>query len=261
MNPVRPKKSLGQHFLTDQNIAHDIVAQLSDGLETVIEVGAGTGVLTQYMVNDLKDKFYVIEIDTESVEYLEQHFPMLGDHLIHDDFLRCDLSRFGQQNMAIIGNFPYNISSQIFFQVLKYKEQVVEVVGMVQKEMAERMAAKEGSKTYGILSVLMQAWYDIDYLFTVHENVFNPPPKVKSAVIKMRRNAVTDLGCDEKRFVTIVKQAFNQRRKTLRNSLRPMLSPDIIENEVFNKRPEQLSIKEFVDLTNLISSCASHDAP
>ena len=254
MQEVRPKKALGQHFLTDQNIAQRIVEQLSPDVESVIEVGAGTGVLTQYMVHDILDKFHVIEIDKESIAYLQNHFPMLGERLIEGDFLRADLSQFGQQNMAIIGNFPYNISSQIFFQVLKYKEQVVEVVGMVQKEMAERMAAKEGSKTYGILSVLMQAWYDIDYLFTVHENVFNPPPKVKSAVIKMRRNAVTDLGCDEKLFVSIVKQAFNQRRKTMRNSLRPMLRPNIIENEVFNKRPEQLSVKEFIDLTNLIGA-------
>ena len=252
MNEVRPKKALGQHFLTDQNIAQRIVEQLSPDVESVIEVGAGTGVLTQFLVRDVLDKFHVIEIDKESIAYLQQHFPMLGDRLIEGDFLRADLNQYGQQNMAIIGNFPYNISSQIFFQVLKYKEQVVEVVGMVQKEMAERMAAKEGSKTYGILSVLMQAWYDIDYLFTVHENVFNPPPKVKSAVIKMRRNAVTDLGCDEKLFVSIVKQAFNQRRKTMRNSLRPMLSPEIIENEVFNKRPEQLSVQEFIELTNLI---------
>ena len=252
MNEVRPKKALGQHFLTDQNIAQRIVEQLSPDVESVIEVGAGTGVLTQFLVRDVLDKFHVIEIDKESIAYLQQHFPMLGDRLIEGDFLRADLNQYGQQNMAIIGNFPYNISSQIFFQVLKYKEQVVEVVGMVQKEMAERMAAKEGSKTYGILSVLMQAWYDIDYLFTVHENVFNPPPKVKSAVIKMRRNAVTDLGCDEKLFVNIVKQAFNQRRKTMRNSLRPMLSPEIIENEVFNKRPEQLSVQEFIELTNLI---------
>ena len=243
MYDVRPKKSLGQHFLIDQNIAQRIVEQLSPDVESVIEVGAGTGVLTQYLVQDVLDKFHVIEIDKESIAYLEKHFPMLGER---------DLSQFGKQNMAVIGNFPYNISSQIFFQVLKYKEQVVEVVGMVQKEMAERMAAKEGSKTYGILSVLMQAWYDIEYLFTVHENVFNPPPKVKSAVIKMRRNAVTDLGCDEKLFVSIVKQAFNQRRKTMRNSLRPMLRPEIIENEVFNKRPEQLSVQEFIDLTNLI---------
>ena len=257
---VRPKKALGQHFLTDQNIAKKIVEQLSPDVETVIEVGAGTGVLTQYMVDDILEKFYVIEIDRESIEYLHQHFTSLGDHLIQGDFLKADLSKYGKQNMAIIGNFPYNISSLIFFQVLKYKEQVVEVVGMVQKEMAERMAAKEGSKTYGILSVLMQAWYDIDYLFTVHENVFNPPPKVKSAVIKMRRNAVTDLGCDEKLFVTIVKQSFNQRRKTLRNSLRTLLNPTIIENEVFNQRPEQLSVQQFIDLTNLISSSASHDA-
>lgn len=254
MNSVRPKKALGQHFLTDQNIAYKIVEQLSPNLESVIEVGAGTGVLTQYMVNEIMDKFYVIEIDTESIDYLKQHFPMLGDHLVHGDFLRADLAQYGQQNMGIIGNFPYNISSQIFFQVLKHKDLVIEVVGMVQKEMAERMAAKEGSKTYGILSVLMQAWYDIDYLFTVHENVFNPPPKVKSAVIKMRRNATTDLGCDEKLFVTIVKQSFNQRRKTLRNSLRSLLSPEIIENDVFNKRPEQLSVKEFIALTNLIAS-------
>ena len=260
MNEVRPKKALGQHFLTDQNIARKIVDQLSPDLETVIEVGAGTGVLTQFMVNDILEKFYVIEIDKESIEYLKNHFPMLGDRLIDGDFLKADLSKYGQRNMAIIGNFPYNISSQIFFQVLKYKEQVIEVVGMVQKEMAERMAAKEGSKTYGILSVLMQAWYDIDYLFTVNENVFNPPPKVKSAVIKMRRNAVIDLGCDEKLFVTIVKQAFNQRRKTMRNSLRSLLGSDIIENKVFDKRPEQLSVKEFIDLTNLISSSASHVA-
>ena len=171
MNEVRPKKSLGQHFLTDQNIAQRIVEQLSPDVESVIEVGAGTGVLTQYLVQSVLDKFHVIEIDKESIAYLQKHFPMLGERLIEGDFLRTDLSQFGKQNMAIIGNFPYNISSQIFFQVLKYKEQVVEVVGMVQKEMAERMAAKEGSKTYGILSVLMQAWYDIDYLFTVHENV------------------------------------------------------------------------------------------
>ncbi|MBO7616766.1 MAG: 16S rRNA (adenine(1518)-N(6)/adenine(1519)-N(6))-dimethyltransferase RsmA [Bacteroidales bacterium] len=257
-NEVKPKKSLGQHFLTDQNIAQRIVEQLSPDVESVIEVGAGTGVLTQYLVQNVIEKFHVIEIDKESIAYLEKHFPMLGERLIEGDFLRTDLRQFGHQNMAIIGNFPYNISSQIFFQVLKYKEQVVEVVGMVQKEMAERMAAKEGSKTYGILSVLMQAWYDIDYLFTVHENVFNPPPKVKSAVIKMRRNAVTDLGCDEKLFVSIVKQAFNQRRKTMRNSLRPMLCPEIIGNEVFDKRPEQLSVQEFIDLTNLIGGNPIH---
>ena len=254
MYNVRPKKALGQHFLIDQNIAQRIVEQLSPDVESIIEVGEGTGILTQYLVQNVLDRFYVIEIDKESIAYLERHFPMLGSQLIQGDFLRADLSQYGKQNMAIIGNFPYNISSQIFFHVLRYKDLVVEVVGMVQKEMAERMAAKEGSKTYGILSVLIQAWYDIDYLFTVHENVFNPPPKVKSAVIKMRRNTVTNLGCDENLFVRVVKQAFNQRRKTLRNSLRSMLRPEIIEDEIFNKRPEQLSVQEFIALTNLIGA-------
>ncbi len=263
MNDVRPKKALGQHFLTDQSIAKRIVDQLSPDVTSVIEVGAGTGVLTQFLVQDRLPQLHVIEIDKESIAYLKTHFPMLGDRLVQGDFLREDLSRYGAQNMAIIGNFPYNISSQIFFQVLKHKERVIEVVGMVQKEMAERMAAKEGSKTYGILSVLMQAWYDIDYLFTVHENVFNPPPKVKSAVIKMRRNAVTDLGCDEKLFVSVVKQAFNQRRKTMRNSLRSMIAPEILQDEVFNKRPEQLSVQEFIALTNLIGKhlSSTHGAP
>ena len=263
MNDVRPKKALGQHFLTDQSIAKRIVDQLSPDVTSVIEVGAGTGVLTQFLVQDRLPQLHVIEIDKESIAYLKTHFPMLGERLVQGDFLREDLSRYGAQNMAIIGNFPYNISSQIFFQVLKHKERVIEVVGMVQKEMAERMAAKEGSKTYGVLSVLMQAWYDIDYLFTVHENVFNPPPKVKSAVIKMRRNAVTDLGCDEKLFVSVVKQAFNQRRKTMRNSLRSMIAPEILQDEVFNKRPEQLSVQEFIALTNLIGKhlSSTHGEP
>ncbi len=256
---VRPKKNLGQHFLTDQNIAKRIVDQLSPDVQSVIEVGAGMGVLTQYLVQERLDQFYVIEIDKESIAYLEQHFPMLGERLVQGDFLRSDLHQYGERDMAIIGNFPYNISSQIFFHVLDHKDLVVEVVGMVQKEMAERMAAKEGSKTYGILSVLLQAWYDIDYLFTVHENVFNPPPKVKSAVIKMRRNTVRSLGCDEKLFVRVVKQAFNQRRKTMRNSLRSMLGPDIIGNEIFDKRPEQLSVQDFIRLTNLIESAAAKD--
>lgn len=256
---VRPKKNLGQHFLTDQNIAKRIVDQLSPDVQSIIEVGAGMGVLTQYLVQERLDQFYVIEIDKESIAYLEQHFPMLGERLVQGDFLRSDLHQYGERDMAIIGNFPYNISSQIFFHVLDHKDLVVEVVGMVQKEMAERMAAKEGSKTYGILSVLLQAWYDIDYLFTVHENVFNPPPKVKSAVIKMRRNAVNSLGCDEKLFVRVVKQAFNQRRKTMRNSLRSMLGPDIIGNEIFDKRPEQLSVQDFIRLTNLIESAAAKD--
>ena len=254
---VRAKKALGQHFLTDQKVARAIVDALSGGLPA-LEVGPGMGVLTQYLLEREDVDLKMVEIDTESVEYLLTHFPGVQGRLLEADFLSLKLEKLVPEKFNIIGNFPYNISSQIFFKVLDYKDSIPEVVGMVQKEVAERIAEGPGSKTYGILSVLMQAWYDIDYLFTVHENVFNPPPKVKSAVIKMRRNAVTDLGCDEKLFVTIVKQAFNQRRKTLRNSLRPMLSPEIIENEVFNKRPEQLSVKEFIALTNLIAS-ATHE--
>lgn len=242
---VRPKKALGQHFLIDLNIARNIVNALGTDHDVVIEVGAGMGVLTQYLIEDQLDKLQVVEIDTESVEFLKNKFPMLEGHLIHGDFLKYDING---ENAAVIGNFPYNISSQIFFQILKYRNNVSECVGMIQKEVAERIAAGPGSKTYGILSVLLQAWYDIEYLFTVHENVFNPPPKVKSAVIRLKRNNIKELGCDEKMFVTVVKQAFNQRRKTLRNSLRSMIPAEIIDNEIFNKRPEQLSVAEFVDL-------------
>ena len=251
-NLVRPKKALGQHFLTDLNIARNIVDAISDDVNVIVEVGAGMGVLTQYIIEDNLEKLRVVEIDTESIEYLKNAFPQLGEHLIHGDFLRTDLSQFASEKIGVIGNFPYNISSQIFFQVLKYRNQVDEVVGMIQKEVAERLAAGPGSKTYGILSVLLRAWYDIEYLFTVHENVFNPPPKVKSAVIRMRRNNVTQLDCDEKLFVTVVKQAFNQRRKTMRNSLRSLIPQEIIQDEVFNKRPEQLSVAEFVELTKML---------
>ena len=243
---VRPKKALGQHFLVDLNIARNIVNALGTDHDVVIEVGAGMGVLTQYLIENQLDKLQVVEIDTESVEFLKNKFPMLEGHLVHGDFLKYDI---GGVNAAVIGNFPYNISSQIFFQILKYRNNVSECVGMIQKEVAERIAAGPGSKTYGILSVLLQAWYDIEYLFTVHENVFNPPPKVKSAVIRLKRNNVKELGCDEKMFVTVVKQAFNQRRKTLRNSLRSLIPAEIIDNEIFNKRPEQLSVAEFVELT------------
>lgn len=243
---VRPKKALGQHFLVDLNIARKIVDSLSHEHDTVIEVGAGMGVLTQYLIEDQLDKLQVVEIDSESVEYLQRKFPQLEGHLVHGDFLKYEMP---EGDVGVIGNFPYNISSQIFFQVLKYRNRVSECVGMIQKEVAERIAAAPGSKTYGILSVLLQAWYDIEYLFTVHENVFNPPPKVKSAVIRLKRNNVKELGCDEKLFFTVVKQAFNQRRKTLRNSLRSMIPAEIIGNEIFNKRPEQLSVQEFVELT------------
>ena len=274
---VRPKKALGQHFLVDLNIARKIVDALSTDHDVVIEVGAGMGVLTQYLIENQLDKLQVVEIDKESVEFLKKKFPELEGHLVLGDFLKYDISqlsfrpkpigeaekspasegdfstplRSARNDIAVIGNFPYNISSQIFFQILKYRNNVSECVGMIQKEVAERLAAGPGSKTYGILSVLLQAWYDIEYLFTVHENVFNPPPKVKSAVIRLKRNNVKELDCDEKLFVTVVKQAFNQRRKTLRNSLRSMIPAEIIDNEIFNKRPEQLSVQEFVELTRL----------
>ena len=248
---VRPKKALGQHFLVDLNIARNIVGALSTDHDVVIEVGAGMGVLTQYLIENQLDKLQVVEIDSESVEFLKKKFPELEGHLVHGDFLKYDISQLSfRPDVAVIGNFPYNISSQIFFHILKYRNNVSECVGMIQKEVAERIAAKPGSKTYGILSVLLQAWYDIEYLFTVNENVFNPPPKVKSAVIRLKRNNVKELGCDEKLFVTVVKQAFNQRRKTLRNSLRSLIPAEIIENEIFNKRPEQLSVQEFVELTH-----------
>ena len=246
---VRPKKALGQHFLVDLNIARNIVNALGTDHDVVIEVGAGMGVLTQYLIENQLDKLQVVEIDKESVEFLKKKFPELEGHLVLGDFLKYDMTG---GDVAVIGNFPYNISSQIFFQILKYRNNVSECVGMIQKEVAERIAAGPGSKTYGILSVLLQAWYDIEYLFTVHENVFNPPPKVKSAVIRLKRNNVKELGCDEKLFVTVVKQAFNQRRKTLRNSLRSMIPAEIIDNEIFNKRPEQLSVAEFVELTKIL---------
>ena len=246
---VRPKKALGQHFLVDLNIARNIVNALGTDHDVVIEVGAGMGVLTQYLIENQLDKLQVVEIDKESVEFLKKKFPELEGHLVLGDFLKYDMTG---NDVAVIGNFPYNISSQIFFQILKYRNNVSECVGMIQKEVAERIAAGPGSKTYGILSVLLQAWYDIEYLFTVHENVFNPPPKVKSAVIRLKRNNVKELGCDEKLFVTVVKQAFNQRRKTLRNSLRSLIPVEIIENEIFNKRPEQLSVEEFVELTKIL---------
>ena len=273
---VRPKKALGQHFLVDLNIARKIVESLSDDHDTVIEVGAGMGVLTQYLIENQLEKLQVVEIDKESVEFLMKKFPQLEGHLTLGDFLKQDLSSFRPEpiggaekspaierdsstalgmtgnDVGVIGNFPYNISSQIFFQILKYRDNVSECVGMIQKEVAERIAAGPGSKTYGILSVLLQAWYDIEYLFTVHENVFNPPPKVKSAVIRLKRNNVKKLDCDENLFVTVVKQAFNQRRKTLRNSLRSMIPAEIIDNEIFNKRPEQLSVAEFVELVKLL---------
>ncbi|MDE6823285.1 MAG: 16S rRNA (adenine(1518)-N(6)/adenine(1519)-N(6))-dimethyltransferase RsmA [Duncaniella sp.] len=255
---VRPKKALGQHFLTDESIASRIADTLASykGLP-VMEVGPGMGVLTKYLIaagHDVK----VAEIDGESIEYLRYNYPELSGRILDADFLRLDLAQLypDGQKFCVIGNYPYNISSQIFFHVLDYRDQVVCCSGMLQREVAERFAASPGTKARGILSVLLQAWYDVEYLFTVDENVFNPPPKVKSGVIRMVRNSVTDLGCDEKLFKTVVKTTFGQRRKTIRNSIRGMFPAGVPlpESPLLSLRPEQLSVEQFVELTNLVGS-------
>lgn len=257
MQQVKAKKNLGQHFLTDLSVAQRIADTLLDYRETpVLEIGPGMGVLTQYLIADGHD-LKVVELDTESVEYLNEHYPELDGRIISADFLKLNLTEiFGDREFCVIGNYPYNISSQILFKILDYKDQVPCCSGMFQREVAQRVAALPGSKTYGILSVLLQAWYDIEYLFTVPEHVFNPPPKVKSGVIKLTRNSVTDLGCDEKLFKTVVKTSFGQRRKTLRNSLRSMVQNDaeILQNPIFAMRPEQLSVAQFIELTNIIDT-------
>lgn len=269
---VKPKKSLGQHFLKDYQIAARIVDALelphfeqnsfSEKID-VLEVGPGTGVLTQFLIKDSRVNLTLAEIDTESIDYLNIHYPQLGDSLIEGDFLQMDLDSMFKGNFMVIGNFPYNISSQIFFKVLEHKEKVPQVVGMLQKEVAERLASPPGNKHYGILSVLLQAWYNIEYLFTVDENSFIPPPKVKSAVIRVKRNSRTELGCDPVLFKKIIKGTFNQRRKTIRNSIKPMISTlytsniaagslIVPESPLLAKRPEQLSVEEFVELTLLV---------
>ena len=253
---VKPKKSLGQHFLTDENIARAIADTLDNYPNTpILEVGPGMGVLTQYLIAKKHD-LTVVELDHESVEYLQEHFPELEGRIVEKDFLKLDLSELFPGDFCVIGNYPYNISSQIFFKRLDYKDRIPCCSGMIQKEVAERMAASPGGKTYGILSVLMQAWYEIEYLFTVPEHVFNPPPKVKSAVIRMTRNRVRQLGCDERLFKQIVKTAFNQRRKTLRNSLRSLVGKEceILSEQIFDERPERLSVQQFIDLTNRLEN-------
>jgi 16S rRNA (adenine1518-N6/adenine1519-N6)-dimethyltransferase len=255
VSKVSPKKHLGQHFLVDQNIAIKIVDQLTmpDGVKDVLEIGPGMGVLTQYLLQHKEYKTTVIDIDRESIAYLKEHFPQLEDRIISADFLKTDLSELFPDKFAIIGNFPYNISSQIFFKVLKHRDVIPEVVCMIQKEVAERIAAPPGSKTYGILSVLLQAFYSIDYNFTVHEHVFNPPPKVKSGVISLIRNEVKELACDEKLFFEVVKLSFGTRRKTLRNCLKSYNLPAEVQAQpVFDKRAEQLSVQDFVALTQLV---------
>ena len=264
MTEVRAKKALGQHFLTDLSIAQRIADALITGgnITETLEIGPGMGVLTQYLFQRNDIDLRMVEIDTESVDYLLTHFPQANGRLIEGDFLKLKLGNFFKDKFCIIGNFPYNISSQIFFKVLEHKEQVPQVVCMIQKEVAERIAEKPGTKTYGILSVLLQAWYDIEYLFTVGEGAFNPPPKVKSAVIRLTRNTRTSLGCDESLFKTVVKTAFNQRRKTMRNSLKPLINAkaeregwntdqtaDFTSDPVFDLRPERLSVEDFITLT------------
>lgn len=254
MTEVKAKKFLGQHFLTDERIAERIVESLSTETNHVLEIGPGMGVLTKYMIKKDELDFHVVEIDRESVAYLHDHYPTLD--VIEGDFLQYDLTSLFHDTFSIIGNFPYNISSQILFKVFDNRDRVSEVVGMFQKEVAERVAAGPGSKTYGILSVLLSAFYNIEYLFTVNENVFNPPPKVKSAVIRLRRNDVKSLECDEKLFVQVVKAGFNQRRKTLRNALRQLNLPlDRINEETLAKRAEQLSVAQFIEITKTIESC------
>lgn len=249
---VRAKKALGQHFLTNDAIAQRIADALgSDGALNVLEVGCGTGALTKHLLQRSDIRLKGIEIDDESIEYLRENYPALMPNLYAADFLKTDLRKiFPEGDFAVIGNFPYNISSQIFFKILDYRESVPQVVGMLQKEVAERLASGPGNKSYGILSVLLQAWYDIDYLFTVGEREFSPPPKVKSAVIRLKRNTRTELGCDEAKFKQVVKTAFNQRRKTLRNSLKP-IGVEVPE-EYAGRRPEQLDVEQFIDLTKKI---------
>ncbi|MDR2763969.1 MAG: 16S rRNA (adenine(1518)-N(6)/adenine(1519)-N(6))-dimethyltransferase RsmA [Tannerella sp.] len=251
---ILPKKTLGQHFLKDADVARRIAATLSGyrGLP-VLEVGAGTGVLTRFLLNEGHD-LTVVEIDRESVDYLHKHFPPLSGRILAEDFLRLDLAAlYPGKTCCLIGNYPYHISSQIFFKALDCREQVICCAGMVQKEVAERLAAGPGSRTYGIISALIQPWYEVEYLFTVGAEVFDPPPKVQSAVIRMTRNSRKALDCDEQLYRQVVKTSFNQRRKTLRNSLKPLLGKDFPEYAlpVFDLRPEQLSVEQFMELTRL----------
>ena len=256
MQQVHAKKFLGQHFLTDLDVARRIADTQTSG--RVLEIGPGMGVLTQFLLKNKDIDLTAIELDRESVAYLKEWYPELK--LIEGDFLKLDLNKlYPDGEFGVIGNYPYNISSQIFFKVLEYKDRIPVCSGMIQKEVAERLASKPGKKAYGILSVLLQAWYDIEYLFTVDGNVFNPPPKVKSAVVRLCRNSRKELGCDEQLFKTVVKTAFNQRRKQLRNSLKTLVensgAPHLLENPIFTKRPEQLSVEEFINLTKMLEPC------
>lgn len=259
MAEVRAKKALGQHFLTDLNIAQKICNSLTERTESepeaVLEVGCGMGVLTQYLLRRTDITTYGAEIDTESVEYLHAHYPDFAPRLIEGDFLKMDLRERFPEGVRVIGNFPYNISSQIFFKIIENRDLVPQCVGMIQKEVAVRIAEPPGSREYGILSVLLQAWYDIEYLFTVSEKVFNPPPKVKSAVIRLKRNNRKMLDCDENLFIKVVKASFGQRRKMLRNSLKAVFGNfGGEEHPFFTQRAEQLSVTQFTELTNWVAA-------
>ncbi|NVK49480.1 MAG: 16S rRNA (adenine(1518)-N(6)/adenine(1519)-N(6))-dimethyltransferase RsmA [Cyclobacteriaceae bacterium] len=260
MEKVRPKKHLGQHFLTDLSIAQRIARSVTGHLDAkkVLEIGPGMGVLTAYLLENPQE-LYVIEIDTESIAYLKKNFPQLGGHILEGDFLKMDLSNWSSEPFAIAGNFPYNISSQIFFKVLEYRDQVTEVVCMLQKEVAQRIASPKGNKDYGILSVLLQAFYDIEYLFSVSPGVFNPPPKVQSGVIRLLRNQTKKLDCDESLFIKVVKGGFGNRRKTLRNSLKSFQLPESLKSHsLLDKRAEQLDVADFVFLTQQIQASRGH---
>ena len=255
MQKVKAKKHLGQHFLTDLDIAKKIVDSLvkTEEYKKVVEVGPGMGVLTQYLIESKDYQTFPVDVDRESIGYLVEKYPVLKGNIIYGDFLKMDLNEIIENEpFAVIGNFPYNISSQILFKVLDFKDQIPEVVGMFQKEVAQRFAADPGSKIYGITSVLLQAFYNIEYLFTVGPEVFDPPPKVQSAVIRFTRNEKAHLDCDEKKFKQIVKMAFNQRRKMMRRSLKSLLNETNKDHEILTRRPEQLSVEQFVELTNLL---------
>ena len=257
MDSIKPKKFLGQHFLTDLSVAQRI-ANTVDAYPDIpiLEVGPGMGVLTQYIIPKGRP-FKVVEIDFDSVPYLHEHFPQLGDNIIEGDFLKMNLQEvFDGKPFLLTGNYPYNISSQIFFKMVENRNLIPCCTGMIQKEVAERMAASPGGKTYGVLSVLIQAWYDVEYLFTVHENIFNPPPKVKSAVIRLIRNNKETLGCDEQLFRRIVKTVFTMRRKMMRNGMKQILGKDspMLADPMFTKRPEELSVEDYIELTNRVEA-------
>lgn len=252
---VKPKKHLGQHFLVDQEVSRKIAEQYKsfEQCKTVLEIGPGMGALTKYLLEQEDYDLWVMDVDSESIVYLNEHFPQLKGKILEADFLQVNMEQyFGDKQYAVVGNFPYNISSQLLFRCLDNRKQIPEIMGMFQKEVAERVAAKPGSKTYGIISVLLQAYYDVEYCFTVDEHVFNPPPKVKSGVIRLTRNSTQALDCDEALFKTLVKSCFNQRRKMIRNTIKPFLKDPEATHAFFTQRPEQLSVADFIELTQFI---------